>query len=702
MSSVVSAPMEVVLKIGQKLRLCGVNHKMIFWKEILMKRHSLVFIAMLASLSLLITFSFYEVTYDDVYLAFRYARNLTEGYGFVFNPGENFLGTPAPFFVVSLALLRKLLPMLSIPQIASWISGFSLFFCSLFTFLIARDSHQSLVGFLVALFTLFNPLVLMTFGGETPLYLMLVCAAFYFYFKGQMYIPSFLLALSLLNRSEGIVPTAVIFGHFLLVKRRVPLGPVALYLLTITPWLAFSFVKFGSPLTNSLAAKIAQVEVGLQLFLRGAIDWMQLIIGGNLFFAAFIPLFVLGMIYAVVGERQWLLVFSWVILQTIGYVILRVPFYHWYIAHVGLGLGILASLGAASLPYFWGSIYKVVDDLLVALKEDAVALRHKLSSFRDKLKVLYPLCVSLVGLCVILSLLAEIRAIYPYYRGKPGPANRLYQAAGKWFAENTDQDASIAYLEIGQIGYYSDRRIIDVLGLVTPGVVDHVKKGDFLWAYLRYKPDYIVYNSIFSPWIEVVRQQPWFKDSYCEVASLQEPGYPAPLVIYRKKAGAFLDVSILDYPLRSWTVQHPLHLNLDGQIELLGYDLSTDQVRPGDTLELTLYWHALTELEEDYTIFTHLLGESYNPASGSFLWGQKDNMPLDGSYPTSRWLENEAVVDRYAIAVQPDAPPGLYRIEVGMYLLETGQRLPVFDDQGQRIPEDRVLLEQTIEVATAK
>ena len=161
-------------------------------------------------------------------------------------------------------------------------------------------------------------------------------------------------------------------------------------------------------------------------------------------------------------------------------------------------------------------------------------------------------------------------------------------------------------------------------------------------------------------------------------------------------------VSILDYPLPSRTAQHPLHLNLGNQVELLGYDLSADQVRPGGTLDLTLYWHGLTELETDYSVFTHLLGESYNLASRNFLWGQKDGMPLNGTYPTSRWLENEVVVDSYAIAVQPDAPPGLYRIEVGVYLLETGQRLPVFDDRGQRMSEDRVLLEQTIEVVTTK
>lgn len=162
------------------------------------------------------------------------------------------------------------------------------------------------------------------------------------------------------------------------------------------------------------------------------------------------------------------------------------------------------------------------------------------------------------------------------------------------------------------------------------------------------------------------------------------------------------DVSILDYPLQASTVQHPLHLNLDGQIELLGYDLNADQVGPGDTLELTLYWHALTELEESYTVFTHLLGQSYNLVSRSFLWGQQDNMPLGGSYPTSRWLESEVVVDRYAIAIEADAPPGLYRIEVGMYLLETGQRLPVFDDRGERMTEDRALLEEPIEVALAE
>ncbi len=158
-------------------------------------------------------------------------------------------------------------------------------------------------------------------------------------------------------------------------------------------------------------------------------------------------------------------------------------------------------------------------------------------------------------------------------------------------------------------------------------------------------------------------------------------------------------------PVRASIAPNPQEAKLrdkQGEIAFLGYEMDRITLTPGDTLRLTLYWRNESKVGQDYTIFTHLLGESYNLASGSFLWGQRDSMPIEGSYPTSRWLENEVVVDSYAIAVQPDAPPGLYRIEVGMYLLETGQRLPMFDDRDERMAEDRVLLEEAIEVVSAK
>lgn len=132
-------------------------------------------------------------------------------------------------------------------------------------------------------------------------------------------------------------------------------------------------------------------------------------------------------------------------------------------------------------------------------------------------------------------------------------------------------------------------------------------------------------------------------------------------------------------------ISHPLTATLGGQVELLGYDLPAETVTPGDTLTLTLYWRALVEMEEDYTVFTHLVG------AGGSLAGQRDGQPVGGSYPTSLWLAGEVVADEYEIPVRVDAAPGAHRLEVGMYVAETGTRLGV-----DRTGEDRVMLQKVI------
>jgi 4-amino-4-deoxy-L-arabinose transferase-like glycosyltransferase len=118
-------------------------------------------------------------------------------------------------------------------------------------------------------------------------------------------------------------------------------------------------------------------------------------------------------------------------------------------------------------------------------------------------------------------------------------------------------------------------------------------------------------------------------------------------------------------------ISHPLAANLGGQVELLGYDLSAESAASGDVLTLTLYWRALTEMDESYTVFTHLV------APDGAMAGQRDNLPVGGSYPTDLWVTGEVVADVYEIPVAADAVPGEHVLEVGMYVAETGARLPV-------------------------
>jgi len=465
---------------------------------------------------------FYNTPYDDVFIAYRYAQNLLWGYGFVYNAGENFLGTPAPFFVLLLTLLKKVLGFMDIVEIAGWVSGVSLTLCAFFTYLLARHLDQRLVGAVASLFILFNPLIVMTIGGETPIYLMLASAAFYSYFRERFLLTGLLLALAIMNRGEAVVLVAILFGYDLLIRRKILWGAIGIFLVTLAPWLIFSFLFFGSPLTSSLGAKIAQRQAGLSSFVWFGNHWIRNVVFHNDPLAlAFLPLLILGALACLWRGQQWFPLLAWVVAQTTGYLVLDLPFYHWYIAHLGFGVAVLVALGTA-FP-FWMKPSRAVEG------EDQSLLK----SLRG-LGAVRGLGMVLVGLCFLLSMVSMIHAVGAYEMGQPNPSNRIYVKTGKWLAEHTPPGSSVAYLEIGQIGYYSNRKIIDVLGLVTPGAAEHVGKNDFLWVYLRYQPDYIIYNSMFGGWIDILWDQPWSREAYYPIERIEEPGYPAPLVIYRR------------------------------------------------------------------------------------------------------------------------------------------------------------------------
>ena len=118
-------------------------------------------------------------------------------------------------------------------------------------------------------------------------------------------------------------------------------------------------------------------------------------------------------------------------------------------------------------------------------------------------------------------------------------------------------------------------------------------------------------------------------------------------------------------------IAHSVQATFGNQIALLGYDLDRPDIRPGQSLTLTLVWRALKTPDDDYTVFTHLLD------AAGVQRGGKDNPPVGGAYPTSRWIKDEVIVDTYVITLEADAPPGEYAIEVGFYTPDTGERLPL-------------------------
>jgi mannosyltransferase len=128
----------------------------------------------------------------------------------------------------------------------------------------------------------------------------------------------------------------------------------------------------------------------------------------------------------------------------------------------------------------------------------------------------------------------------------------------------------------------------------------------------------------------------------------------------------------------------PLHTNLGGQVQLLGYDLPAQVLYPGDTIYLYLYWQSVQDMTHDYKVFTQLLD-----GNGQIIV-QNDQIAGAAAYPTSHWPTGSIVRDRFMLTIPPETTAGQYPLIVGMYQPGgTLTRLPV---QGERGHGDYILL----------
>ena len=128
-----------------------------------------------------------------------------------------------------------------------------------------------------------------------------------------------------------------------------------------------------------------------------------------------------------------------------------------------------------------------------------------------------------------------------------------------------------------------------------------------------------------------------------------------------------------------------------GQVaELTGLRLAPQEAIVGNDFEVTLYWQATSKQppSHDYTVFVHLLDQSGQ------LIAQHDSQPAAGRRPTSTWQEGDLIIDTHKLQWKAGAYRGPATIAVGLYDLETLERLPAYGPDGQRLADDRAILRE--------
>jgi len=133
--------------------------------------------------------------------------------------------------------------------------------------------------------------------------------------------------------------------------------------------------------------------------------------------------------------------------------------------------------------------------------------------------------------------------------------------------------------------------------------------------------------------------------------------------------------------------EYAIGANMGNLAELVGADVEPTELKPGDQLDVTLYWLAKAEFAKSYTVFVHVLDEQGQ------IWAQRDIPPQDGKRPTTSWIPGEVIAGTHVLTIPENTPPGEYLVEVGLYDASSPgfERIPVLDSQGEPAG-DRVIL----------
>jgi hypothetical protein len=120
-----------------------------------------------------------------------------------------------------------------------------------------------------------------------------------------------------------------------------------------------------------------------------------------------------------------------------------------------------------------------------------------------------------------------------------------------------------------------------------------------------------------------------------------------------------------DFPLRLRPLPYqalqsitPYTVQTDVGLQLLGYQVSRQRFKAGETIEVTFYWRALRTLSDNYLTYVYLQDAN---RQGDNIWAQQP-LRYPGGLAPRRWQTNGYIRDTYSLQLPPDIFSGSYQI----------------------------------------
>jgi hypothetical protein len=532
---------------------------------------------------------------------------------------------------------------------------------------LGRQIAGRVTGLAGAMLLMVAPLLIIAFSMESYLYVALILAAMVAYTAPHLRLAGVLVGLTALVRGDAVFLGACMLSYDVIAHRRLRWQLIVSAIGLPALWYGFAALYYGDPFPATLGAKVAQGEFnwlgqnfgeGLAAYLD---NWIRV---RNLDgFYLFPPLIALGILGAIWAERPWLIMIGRDVLYVTTFVVLAVPSAEWYYAPLMPGLALLTGRG----------IQLLGEGLNGGINYLRRRWHHPPLSGRSQRFISAALLLSLIT-PLLLTLYPVSQTIVAQ---NPNWKAQVYPDTARWLAANTNASANFATIDIGHLGYWSKRPIIDIVGLAQPDVAAKIAEGDFGYAIRHYQPDMVLIG--FS-WLPEIQSKDWFQSNYVPRHYFRFGDVYEPLVLFSRPAGVKVQPEISPIaPLQR------LDIDFNQQLRLKGYQLN-QPLGPGMPLTLTLFWQATAPIEVDFTVFVQLVDAT------NTIVAQQDHKPQEGFYPTPYWQPGEEIIDTHILPLPLTLPPGGYTLLLGLYEVETGQRLQILDEAG-KFKSDHVRLE---------
>ncbi len=644
----------------------------------LARRDCLAWIS-LASVAAVLGLAFRDLAVDDAFVTYRYAFNLAHQQGYVYNSGTAMLSTTAPFYGLLLAFFAAL--GFDIPTISNFVSAVSIGASGMLLYGVGRRHGRRRLGWMAGILYVLNPLLWLSLGMETDFLLALVLAAFAADDYGMPGVAGLALGAAFVTRYDAALPAAILFFQHLWSSPRSAVKMAGMGVLAAAPVVIFLTLTFGSPLPITLLAKRAQNLLGVTGFYAGTgfVQGLLILLHGwfeQTWLYAFSGAALVGGLSVAIRREQWVLPYAlWACAHVVAYIFLGSAPYYWYYAPLVPAVVWLIALAAE-----WG----------LGIKERRLEigerrLKNRVPSRISDLQSLISnrnLQSAFSNLLFLLALAPFVFSLAVMWHAKEGslpdstsdaskvlpePKVDVYRRVGEWVAANAPPTATLGATEIGVIGYYARRDVVDFLGLLQPDVAGALARGDPSWALFAYQPDYIALNAIHPLYTFDPRGDNWFRAAFRPVQRFDDERFWAsPMVVYRRQAPR-IGAASTAAPASATPVDA---LFGDG-IRLVGVELSSSSLQAGEPLAARLWWRGLP-VEKVYAVSVQLLGQD------DLVVAQRESQLIASAGTTASQV---ALLGLPETACAPDSA----QLNVVLYEPNSGARLPVTDANGNNL-----------------